>query len=82
MRVAFVSMRQRMRLCVPSLAVPTVPVAQVVDTTSAGDAFNAGFLAGWLHGTMPRDCCMAGNRLAGIVIRHKGAIIPKEYCRL
>ena len=63
-------------------AVPTVPVAQVVDTTSAGDAFNAGFLAGWLHGTMPRDCCMAGNRLAGIVIRHKGAIIPKEYCRL
>lgn len=61
-------------------AVPTVPVAQVVDTTSAGDAFNAGFLAGWLHGTMPRECCAMGNRLAGIVIQHKGAIIPKEYC--
>lgn len=61
-------------------AVPTVPVTNVVDTTSAGDAFNAGFLAGWLHGTMPRECCAMGNRLAGIVIQHKGAIIPKEYC--
>lgn len=64
------------------LAVPTTPVAQVVDTTSAGDAFNAGFLAGYLHGKPAQQCCAQGNHLAGIVIRHKGAIIPKEYCVL
>ncbi|MDO4776162.1 MAG: sugar kinase [Cardiobacteriaceae bacterium] len=61
-------------------AVPTVPVANVVDTTSAGDAFNAGFLAGYAEGKDARECCAMGNRLAGIVIQHKGAIIPKEYC--
>ncbi|MDO5090172.1 MAG: sugar kinase [Cardiobacteriaceae bacterium] len=64
------------------VTVPAETVAQVVDTTSAGDAFNAGFLAGWLHGTMPRECCALGNRLAAIVIQHKGAIIAKEYCQL
>ena len=59
---------------------PTTPVAHVVDTTSAGDAFNAGFLSAWLHGQDIRTCGARGNRLAGIVIQHKGAIIPAEYC--
>jgi 2-dehydro-3-deoxygluconokinase len=52
------------------------PVAAVTDTTAAGDAFNAGFLAAWLKGHTPEDCCRAANALAGAVIQHRGAIIP------
>lgn len=55
---------------VPALAVP------VVDTTAAGDAFNAGFLSRWLMGRSAGECCRAGNVLAGTVIQHRGAIIP------
>jgi 2-dehydro-3-deoxygluconokinase len=51
-------------------------VANVVDTTAAGDAFNAGFLAGWLMSRSPGECCRIGNALAGKVIQHRGAIIP------
>lgn len=52
------------------------PVACVVDTTAAGDAFNAGFLAAYLHQLPLMDCCRQGNRLAATVIQHNGAIIP------
>jgi len=52
------------------------PVAAVTDTTAAGDAFNAGFLAAWLKGHTPEECCRAANALAGAVIQHRGAIIP------
>ncbi len=58
--------------------VPTVPVTNVVDTTSAGDSFNAGFLAGYLQNKPLEICCQQGNQLAGIVIQHKGAIIEKS----
>ena len=64
------------------IAVKGETVARVVDTTSAGDAFNAGFLARYLQGADAAECCRAGNRLAATVIQHKGAIIPAEYCRL
>jgi 2-dehydro-3-deoxygluconokinase len=52
------------------------PAARVVDTTAAGDAFNAGFLAGWLQARGPEECCRAGSTLAAVVIQHKGAIVP------
>jgi 2-dehydro-3-deoxygluconokinase len=61
---------------VREIAASAVP--NVVDTTAAGDAFNAGFLAGWLAGRDPLECCVAGNKLAGIVIQHRGAIIPSS----
>ncbi|OOF61490.1 ketodeoxygluconokinase [Rodentibacter sp. Ppn85] len=64
--------------------VPTIPVKNVVDTTSAGDSFNAGFLAGYLQGKSLEICCQQGNQVAGIVIQHKGAIIEQsatEYLR-
>ena len=64
------------------IAVAGERVARVIDTTSAGDAFNAGYLARYLQGAEPEACCRAGNHLAAIVIQHKGAIIPAEYCRL
>jgi 2-dehydro-3-deoxygluconokinase len=51
--------------------VPAAPVATIMDTTAAGDAFNAGFLAGWLADRTPEECCRAGNTLAGA--RRRGA---------
>lgn len=59
-----------------AIEVPTPPVLNVTDTTAAGDAFNAAFLAGWLAGHTPWESCSAGNSLAGVVIQHRGAIIP------
>lgn len=58
--------------------IPTIPIKTVIDTTSAGDSFNAGFLAGYLNNKSIEQCCQQGNQLAGIVIQHKGAIIPKD----
>jgi 2-dehydro-3-deoxygluconokinase len=57
-------------------AIPTNPVQRVVDSTAACDAFNAAFLAEWLNGQSLERCCRAGNLLAGVVIQHRGAIIP------
>lgn len=48
------------------------------DTTGAGDSFNAGYLAGRLHGVDPVRSAKQGSKLAAEVIRHPGAIIPKS----
>jgi len=50
---------------------PAIP-AQVVDTTGAGDCFNAGFLRGWLDGE-PNDVCLQmGNIVGGLSITARG----------
>lgn len=59
-------------------AVPTTPVETVVDTTSAGDSFNGGFLSCYLAGGSLTESCQRGNAIAGVVIQHRGAIIPKS----
>ncbi len=48
----------------------------VVDTTSAGDSFNAGYLTSRMNGLSVKTAAEAGHRLASVVIQHKGAIIP------
>jgi 2-dehydro-3-deoxygluconokinase len=49
-----------------------------VDTTGAGDSFNAGYLAARLAGIEPVDAAQCANVLAGAVIMHRGAIMPRE----
>lgn len=46
---------------------PVVPVAEV-DPIGAGDAFNAGFIAGTLQGMGMKDSCRLGAELAGEVV--------------
>ncbi len=47
---------------------------QAVDTTGAGDAFNAGFLASFLRDETPENWLRSGNNLAGEVVQHRGAV--------
>jgi 2-dehydro-3-deoxygluconokinase len=56
--------------------VPPTPVAEVVDSTAAGDSFNAGYLAARLFGADPAAAARLGGALAARVIAHPGAIIP------
>ncbi len=58
-------------------AVEAEPVADVVDTTAAGDSFAAAYLAARLAGHGPADAARAGHALAGVVVQHRGAIIPQ-----
>lgn len=61
-----------------ALAVPVERRQTPVDTTAAGDSFNAGYLAARLTGASPADAALQGHRLAGTVVMHRGAIIPRE----
>ena len=49
----------------------------VVDTTAAGDSFAAAYVAARLAGAEPVEAARAGHRLAGVVVCHPGAIIPR-----
>ena len=52
--------------------------APVVDTTAAGDSFAAAYLAARLSRAVPAEAARAGHRLAGVVVCHPGAIIPRS----
>jgi 2-dehydro-3-deoxygluconokinase len=51
---------------------------QPVDTTAAGDSFNAGYLAARINGAPPKEAARIGHRLAGAVIMTPGAVIPRD----
>jgi 2-dehydro-3-deoxygluconokinase len=55
------------------------PIAgEVLDTTAAGDSFAAAYLAARLTGADPILAARAGHGLAGVVVGHPGAIIPRS----
>lgn len=56
----------------------TPVVGGICDTTGAGDAFNAGYLAARLLGQAPLAAIRNGQRMSGEVICHFGARIPKS----
>jgi 2-dehydro-3-deoxygluconokinase len=58
--------------------IAALPVSEVVDSTGAGDSFNAAFLIARRTGRSLQQAAMAGNRLASLVIQHRGAIIPLD----
>jgi 2-dehydro-3-deoxygluconokinase len=55
-----------------------VEVVEVVDSTAAGDSFNAGFMASKFQQHDLKTACGNANRLASVVIQHWGAIIPTD----
>nr|WP_261348255.1 carbohydrate kinase family protein [Alteromonas oceanisediminis] len=55
-----------------------IPAKNVVDTTSAGDAFNGVYLGARLEGRTIADSVQLASAAASIVIQHPGAIIPVD----
>lgn len=56
--------------------VPAVRVEAPVDTTGAGDSFNAGYLSARMAGMTPAAAARAGHAVAARVIGVKGALAP------
>lgn len=60
-------------------AVPVTPVANVVDTTAAGDSFNAGLLGELLSGASLSAAIASGCALARRVVQARGALVTDAF---
>ena len=61
-----------------TISVPAMHVENVVDTTAAGDSFSAAYMLGRALGLGTRESALRAHAVAGAVVQHHGAIIPKE----
>lgn len=50
-----------------------------LDTSGAGDAFDAGYLAARLRGALPHEAALHGQKLAGWTVMRQGAIPPRDH---
>ena len=59
--------------------VAPIKIAKPLDTTAAGDSFNAAFLAGIDNGLDIQSAVKLAQEFAAEIIQHRGAIVDKEH---
>lgn len=62
-----------------SIEIEFTPVQNIVDSTGAGDIFNAGFLAGLLTGDDLESAARLGQQLGAECLGYRGALLPANY---
>lgn len=58
---------------------PPATLLTPVDSSGAGDAFSAGYLAARLGGAPPEEAARCGHALAGWTVMRSGAIPPRDH---
>ncbi|KGJ88290.1 sugar kinase [Colwellia psychrerythraea] len=66
------------RSTIEQFEVEISPVECVVDSTSAGDSFNSGYLSARMNGSSSKEAIEHACRVSACVIQHKGAVINQD----